>query len=109
MIKLAHLHDDVLFFKSPLYKGCILPGYTHQNILPDVDEGVQEHDHSGANDHLSVLQLTEQAGRHFLSFLWEKLQKSGFEKNYQSKGKMAIAVYQGFNFEWKTFIVISSV
>ena len=106
---MTNVSSSLFLLKSPLYKGYTLPGYTHQDILPDVDEGVQEHDHSGANDHLSVLQLTEQARRHFMSFLSKKLQNYGFEKNYQSKGKMAIAVYQGFNFEWKTFIVISSV
>ena len=43
--------------------------YTHQDILPDVDDGVQEHEHSGANHHLSILQLTQQAGSFFTLLL----------------------------------------
>ena len=42
---------------------------THQNILPDVDAGVQQDDDIGAHYHLPVLQLTQQAKTFILSFL----------------------------------------
>ena len=36
---------------------------TYQNILPDVDDRVQEDNDRGSHYHLSVLQLTQQANK----------------------------------------------